>query len=108
MQDIISKFIWGGRKARIKASILRLPINEGGLTGPNVTYKHLAMLSAIMQWWNDKSRHCWNAEYGVQVPISDLMLMEKGDRVKVLFPSLSPPKVPEERVLLGLKNKVSK
>lgn len=41
------------------------------------------MLVTIMQWWNVRIGHCWIAEqWGIQLPLLELMLMEK-DRLKV-------------------------
>lgn len=62
LQDI-NKFIWGGRKARIKASVIQLPTKEGDLAAPNLLlYYHAVMISAAMQWWMGKNQDCWGIE----------------------------------------------
>lgn len=79
LQGTINKFICGGRKARIKASTMQLPIEGGSVAGPNLLlYYHAAMLSAAMQWWIGQNRVCWNME---QSHVQVVLLMEKEDRL---------------------------
>lgn len=49
LQMISNNFVWK-EKAKIKASILQLPIYNGGLAFPNlILYHHAATLSAMVQ-----------------------------------------------------------
>lgn len=48
-----NKFVWSGKRARIKISVLQGFIADGGLTLPNIrSYYYAAMISAVVQWWN--------------------------------------------------------
>lgn len=41
------------------------------------------MLVPVMQWWSGKNRDCWNMEQQrAQVPLSQVMFMEKEDRLQ--------------------------
>lgn len=55
LHTIISKFIWGGRKGRIKASIIHLPIARGGLATPNLMLDcYAAVIIVVNQWWTGR------------------------------------------------------
>ena len=51
IERLLSKFIWHGKKARIKMKILQLPIDRGGQAFPNFLYYNWACHGRIISGW---------------------------------------------------------
>ncbi|KAF7645947.1 hypothetical protein LDENG_00195820, partial [Lucifuga dentata] len=49
---MISRFIWGGRKPRVKCEMLQLPKEDGGMALPKIEYYISAQLRYIYCWCN--------------------------------------------------------
>lgn len=47
IQNILNKFIWGGKKPRLKMSLVQKPLQEG-----ITKYYEVALLTACLDWWN--------------------------------------------------------
>lgn len=53
LQDMINRFVWGNKRARIKSRILEQGLEDGGLAIPSITkYYYAAILTASLDW-------CW-------------------------------------------------
>lgn len=46
-----SKFIWAGRKPKIKIDTLQLPKKQGGWNLPNITHYITSMQLELFQYW---------------------------------------------------------
>lgn len=51
IEGLLSKFIWHGKKARIKMKTLQLPIDRGGQALPNFLYYNWACHARIISGW---------------------------------------------------------
>lgn len=53
IQNIVNKFIGGGKKTRLRMSLVERTLQEGGITHSNkVKYYEAAQLTACLEWWN--------------------------------------------------------
>lgn len=62
IQRIISKFVRGNNKPRIKALLFQQRIQQGGLSFSNITLYYSAVYVVMVQLTirvEDKTRHCW-------------------------------------------------
>lgn len=63
IQRICSRFIWAGRKPRIKVAIMQQKKTQGGVALPNIRfYYQAALLESILQWWNFVNKLSWQLE----------------------------------------------
>lgn len=51
IEGYLSKFIWHGKKSRLKIRTLQLPIDEGGQALPNLLYYYWACHARIISGW---------------------------------------------------------
>lgn len=70
---VISRFVWGGKRPRIRLETLQLPKEEGGMGLPNLkAYFHAAHLRYIVGWCKPDYTAKWKeletqlGEYPVQ------------------------------------------
>lgn len=77
IHQILNHFIWDGRKARIKSSLMQASIENVGLSVPNlVLYYSSSRLAPVMLWWNQESKDTWILEQqGIPLPLSDWMVL---------------------------------
>lgn len=83
----ISRFIWQGRKPRIKFSTLQLKKDNGGLALPNMRkYYDAAQLTPLLYWGNEEYGSRWKelessiiSRYPLQAVIGDPSLVLKAD-----------------------------
>ncbi|KAL2081000.1 hypothetical protein ACEWY4_022853 [Coilia grayii] len=62
MHSLISKFIWGGKRARIKLTTLQRSKLEGGLAVPNLHfYYHAFQIRSLQIWRRPDSQVPWRA-----------------------------------------------
>lgn len=81
---MISKFLWSGKRARIKSTTLQCPKLEGGLALPNLKFYHLAFqVRALRNWADENSMVPWRViEKALAVPhrLQDLLYIKHKHR----------------------------
>ena len=81
---MISRFIWNGRKPRIKYSTLQLPKDKGGLSLPNLkAYFQAAQLGPLLKWCDENYIARWKdieknvLQYPIQSLVGNVNLTKK-------------------------------
>ena len=79
---MISRFIWNGKKSRIKFTTLQLPKTKGGMALPNLReYFLAAQLRPVAYWCRPEYESCWKdiekeaQGYKIQIFLADKQLL---------------------------------
>lgn len=86
IQALINKFIWEGKRARIRQTILEKDTQSGGLAIFNIKhYFYAAILSAYLHWWKmpSDSIRMKLEQNKCSMPFSDCVLLDKDARTKL-------------------------
>ena len=60
VHSLVSRFIWGGKRPRVKLTTLQRDKTEGGLSVPNFKYYFWSfVLRPLTDWLNPNSDPCW-------------------------------------------------
>ena len=61
VEMLIDKFLWSGRKSRLRKDILHKPINEGGISIPNIDTFFKALKASWIPRLLKEGNQCWKA-----------------------------------------------
>lgn len=83
IQKLLNKFLWQGRKPRIKTALLCKRHKEGGIAFLFIRrYYYASRLTAMQIWWAAKDQPICDIEQSVtQIPLTEWVMVDPKKRV---------------------------